>query len=403
MNAPARAAVFRPLATIFVMQSALTMAAYAFPVVIPVAAADIGMAPESVGFLVATIYTVAMGAGLASGRVVAGFGPTRLFQALLLTTAAAMLALAVGSVATAFLAAALVGVATGPMNPAGSHVLARVTTAKTRALVFSLKQCGTPMGGMLAGAVLPALMLAFDWRIAVMTVAAICAAMLALAPFGRLGDPEPAGAAKSEAGPLQALKIVLTDRAIRGVTLTGFGLAICQMGLATYLVVFLWRKAGFTPAEAGAIFAVLHIAGASSRVVLGLIADRFMSARWVLVAIGAMLCAALLAIAYLTSAWPLAAIYAVVIVAGASGNGWVGLYYAELARLAPAERVADVAAGSQFVTYLGLVSGPVLYGALLRFSDSYQACFLALAAIAALCAGYLALVGGGPTRPPASA
>ena len=83
-----------------------------------------------------------------------------------------------------------------------------------------------------------------------------------------------------------------------------------------------------------------------------------------------------------------------VALAGASGNGWVGLYFAELARLAPSDRVADVAAGSQFLTYLGIVCGPLLFGALLRVTDSYAFCFIVLAAVSLICAAYLALANG---------
>ena len=61
---------------------------------------------------------------------------------------------------------------------------------------------------------------------------------------------------------------------------------------------------------------------------------------------------------------------------------------------APPDRVAEVAAGSQFVTYLGLVSGPVMFGALLKATDSYAICFHTLAVVAALCAGFLAYAGG---------
>lgn len=396
MRALLTPAVGLPLVGIFTMQTALTLAAYAFPIVIPVAAADLGISPEAVGFFTGAIYLVGMMAGLMTGKLLARFGPTRVFQALLALAGAGACVMTLGAAWTAALAAVLVGLATGPMNPAGSFVLARAAPSDVRALVFSLKQCGTPMGGMLAGVVLPPLMAAYDWRLAMLAVVAWCGVMLLLAPLGRLGGA--AGErADGGAGPLQALRIVLADPAARAVTATGFGLAVCQMGLATYVVVFLWRSVGYTPAEAGLMFAVLHLAGIGSRILLGFIADRALSARWALVMIGVALSVALTLIPNVTSAWSVAAVYAVMIVAGASGNGWVGLYFAELARLSPPDRVAEVAAGSQFVTYLGLVSGPVLVGALLGATDSYALCFLTLAGVALLCAAYLALAGGGKT------
>ena len=56
----ARSGALRPLAAILLMHSAVTTAGYAVPVIAPVAAADMGLAPESVGFLVAAIYLAAM-------------------------------------------------------------------------------------------------------------------------------------------------------------------------------------------------------------------------------------------------------------------------------------------------------------------------------------------------------
>ncbi|MGZ0189030.1 MAG: MFS transporter [Alphaproteobacteria bacterium] len=331
---------------------------------------------------VAIIYTVAMLVGLYSCRILAQFGPTRLFQILLGLSAAGALALTLGSVWGVVLAAVLVGCSTGPMNPTGSHILARVASPDTRALIFSLKQCATPTGGMLAGAILPALILIYDWRVAMLAVAAFVIVMLIVAPLGRLGRKDEITSGEKPASPIQALRTVLADGSLRAVTITGFGLALCQMGLATYLVVFLWREAGYTPAEAGLIFAVLHISGIVSRVFLGLVADRLLSARLVLALIGGALSIAFLALPYLSAAWPIAIVYGVVAVAGASGNGWVGLYFAELARLAPEGRVAEVAAGSQFVTYLGIVCGPLLFGSLLQATDSYLVCFNVLAGVA---------------------
>ena len=388
--------VFVPLGTIFGIQSALTVAAYAFPVVIPVAAADLGIAPESVGFLVSAIYVAGMVFGLTSGWLLARLGPTRVFQLLLLVAGAGMAALTIGTIEAAFLSAVLVGCASGPMNPAGSQVLARLTTEKTRALVFSLKQCGTPAGGMLAGAILPALMLSYGWQAAVLAIPAMGIVLLVLAPFGSLGGRDLS--AESQGGgrqnPFSAIKLVLTVPALRAMSFAGFGLAVCQMALATYLVVFLWQSAGYAPAVAGLIFSVLHASGIASRIALGFIADSLIPARWVLVLIGAVLSVALMAIAGLDSGWPIAVVYGVVTVAGASGNGWVGLYFAELARLAPSDRVADVAAGSQFLTYLGIVCGPLIFGGLLRATDNYAFCFIVMAAVSAICAVYLALKSG---------
>jgi predicted MFS family arabinose efflux permease len=380
-----------PLTTIFGVQVVLTMGAYALPVIIPLAALDLGIEPDSIGFLVAAIYVTAMLVGLTSGGLLVRFGPTRTFQALLLLVAAGAVVLMEGSAWAALACAILFGAATGPMNPTGSQVLARITTSDIRALVFSLKQCGTPGGGMLAGSLLPLLALEFGWRDAMLALPLMAGLLVVLIPFGRLGGPvASSGADTSLRGALVAIRTTLIDPAIRAVTITGFGLAVCQMGLTTYLIVFLWSDAGYSPAQAGLVFAVLHVSGIASRIVLGVIADRVLSTRWVLVLISFVLGAALMLIANLTDEWPITAVYAVMALTGASGNGWVGLYFAELARLSPPHKVAEVAAGSQFVTYLGIVCGPLLCGTLLHLTGSYQWCFVVLGVMSLICGIYLA-------------
>ena len=388
-----------PLLTIFTCQSVLTMGAYALSVVIPVAAPDLGVSPESIGWLVACVYFTAMLTGLASGRLLMWLGPTRVFQLLLLLVSAGALMLGTGIAGAVVLGAVLIGCASGPMNPSGSAVLVRVTPTRFRALVFSLKQCGTPMGGMLAGTVLPALMLTFDWQFAIWSIPAIAVLAVLLTPFGRMGGRELAAQPPVQPGGPSAtrsdsvVRLLWSDPGLRAITIFGFGLAVCQMALATYLVVYLWREAGYSPAQAGLVFAVLHIAGIVARVLLGALADRWMATRWVLVTIGFVLAGVLLAVAAISSAWPVAVVYIVMAVAGASGNGWVGLYFAELARLSPPAQVAEVAAASQFATYLGIVCGPLMFSAMLVLLGGYGPSFIALAVVAGICGTYLGVAG----------
>ena len=76
--------------------------------------------------------------------------------------------------------AVLMGMGYGPLNPASSHLLNRVSPPRHLSKIFSLKQTGVPLGAVLAGALLPPLVLWGGWRVAVWVVAGTCA-MLALA------------------------------------------------------------------------------------------------------------------------------------------------------------------------------------------------------------------------------
>ena len=144
----------------------MTSVAYGIAVIAPVAAPDLGLNPNSVGFLASTVYLLAMLTGLGSQAAIQRWGPTRTFQYLIACTAFGCLSLMVAQPLLAFVGAALVGIGTGPMTPTGSFVLSRVTAPLWRPFVFSLKQCATPVGGMIAGALLPPLALLYDWRLA---------------------------------------------------------------------------------------------------------------------------------------------------------------------------------------------------------------------------------------------
>jgi len=386
--------VLGPLAMILAMQSVIAMASYAIPVVIPAAAAELGIAPRIAGTLMSVVYFTAMTGGLAAGGLVARFGAQRIFLGLLTLTALGIALIAAGQPLAALAGVVLIGAATGPMNPTGSHVLSRASPPEWQPFVFSVKQCGTPAGGVLAGLILPPLILLYGWRWVILVIPAAAATAFAFAlVFGVGPRVTPQRAARLRlrpalAGAFGALRLVSADRALRGNALAGMAMASAQIATATYLVVYLWREIGLSPAAAGAVFSVVHGAGIAARIMLGAVAGRRITSRRLLVLLAAVTAGALVATALSGTDWPPVAFYALALFIGAAGNGWVGLLYSEIARLAPEGRAAAATAGAQFYMYGGIVAGPLLAGAIITAADSYAAGFLALA-LAALAASLL--------------
>ena len=111
-------------------------------------------------------------------------GGVRALQICLLIGAASLLLLHVPSLALAVLASALIGLSNGAANPAGSEVLQRFTPPARRNFVFSIKQAGVPLGGVVAGLAIPPLIEALGWRTALLLAAAAAAVVtLAMWPF----------------------------------------------------------------------------------------------------------------------------------------------------------------------------------------------------------------------------
>jgi cyanate permease len=51
---------------------------------------------------------------------------------------------------------------------------------------------------------------------------------------------------------------------------------------------------------------------------------------------------------------------------------WNGVYFAEMANRAPADQIAQANGGTQFITFLGGMVGPVLFGLGVSASGSYS-------------------------------
>jgi hypothetical protein len=73
------------------------------------------------------------------------------------------------------------GLGYGPITPASSQMLARTTDPRHYALVFSIKQTGVPLGGVVAGLLVPPLALGAAPMPALLATAALCLAGAAAA------------------------------------------------------------------------------------------------------------------------------------------------------------------------------------------------------------------------------
>ena len=161
------------LATLFI-QAMVSMALLTLPVMAPVAAKDLAVSPALVGVYVALTYLGAMISSLTSGTSVTRFGPIRVSQLGLVLCAMGLCLCAVPWLPATGLGALLIGLGYGPITPASSQILTRTTPAHQMSLVFSIKQTGVPLGSMLAGAIVPSLMLGIGWQLSLISVALVC-------------------------------------------------------------------------------------------------------------------------------------------------------------------------------------------------------------------------------------
>ena len=378
--------VLMPVAAMLAAQALLSMATVTLPVLAPAAAVEIGAPVAWIGLFVAIIYASSMASGLASGALVRRWGALRLAQLCLLSAGAGVALLSTGQVAGVATGAVLMGMGYGPLNPASSHLLNRVSPPRHLSKIFSLKQTGVPLGGVLAGALLPPLVLWGGWRVAALCVAGACALLAAaLQPLRAGFDVDRLPATRVGLDSLaEPARVALADRASRPLALSSFFFAALQLCLGTYLVAYLTAQQGYDLVQAGLTLAVTQGAGIAGRLLSGALADRSGRPRVVMGAMGCTMGACAIASAF-AGHWPTPLLLLLYAVFGASAIGWNGVYLAEVARRAPVGAVSAATAAALFVTFAGVLAGPPAFSFMLQSGLSYGTAFVAVAAPALLC------------------
>jgi len=377
-----------PLTITLAIQSLVTMALLTLPSMAPRVAQALAISPAYLGLYIALAYAGAMTASLAAGAAVARFGAIRVSQAGLVLCAVGLCLCAVPSFAAMGVGAVMIGMGYGPVTPASSHLLARTTPAHRISLVFSVKQTGVPVGGALAGAIVPSLQQFAGWQQALLAVAAaniVCAVVSQTLRKDFDADRNPSKPLAA-GNLLQPVRMVLADASLRMLATCSFIFSIVQLSLTTYLVTYLTDSLAYGLVAAGALLSVSQVGAVLGRVGFGYLSDRWLGARRMLSMLASVMAVSALATALLPAHPPALLVMPVLFVFGATALGWNGVYLAEVARQAPPGMAGVATGGTLAITFFGVMLGPPLFGGLAGLFGSYRVGFGALAVPLAVCA-----------------
>jgi MFS family permease len=356
------------------------MVVFAPPVLAPVAQGEVGLPASAVGIVTALLYFSATIAALSSGGIISRLGALRVSQFSLILAGSGMALMATANPWLVALGALVVGAGYGPVTPSSSAILAERTPERMRAFIFSLKQTGVPVGGAMAGALIPMLILGFNWKIAALITGAACV-LLAVAIQPYRASVDLAGHAPRPAPPahlLEPMRLVMSHPRLREMALASFSYSGMQMCLGSFLVVFLAGDIGLSVSTAGAALAVAMFAGGVGRVSWGVVADNWMKPRRLLGVLGVGMATAAFVTAAIGPGWPLALIFVVSMAFGATAIGWNGVYLSEVARIAPPGRAGAATGASLAMTYAGVVVAPTTFWLIVSVSGSYAIAFSAI-------------------------
>ena len=373
------------------IQTLVSLVVFTPPVLAPAAQAEVGVHASAVGIATALIYLSATVSALVSGQAIARHGPMRMSQASLALSGAGLGLMATANLFFVVLGALVIGLGYGQVTPSSSAILVERTPPNLRAFIFSLKQTGVPIGGAVAGAMLPALIDSAGWQLAALVCGGTCIALtLALQPMRTRVDPRARAAVETAAGgPFEPLRLVLSQPRLREMGLASFTYSGMQMCLGSFLVVFLHEHARFGLSLAGAALSTAMVAGIGGRLLWGVVADNWVKPRLLLGLLGVGMSLAAFAMAAVTATWAAAAVFLLSAAYGATAVGWNGVYLSEVAHIAPPGRAAAATCASLALTYSGVMVLPSLFWAIVAMRGSYAAAFVATGLLTLWRASYL--------------
>jgi MFS family permease len=382
------------LFTSMVPQTVVSMVSLTPPVMSEDVVATLGLPTGAIGFYAGLVYFFVIITNSVSAPLIAAIGPLRLSFACIVLAGLGLMLFGSGSV-LGILLATVIGLSYGPLTPASSLVLAGQSRSPAFTLLVSVRQTSVPLGGVLAGILVPLMMVRLGWQSSCGALG-LCATVVSLVTALSLPiirREQPVGRTGFSGGLLGPVRFIIQRQVLLTLSAASTIFGALQLILSSFLVIYLVTVVGHDLMSAGTLLGVSQISGVLGRVWWGYVADRITSPRRLLGLIGVGMALACVAAASLDYTGPGWFALPVTVLFGATASGWNGVLLAEVMREVKPAEVGFAISGTLMFTYSGVIIGPPLFGVAVTLVGLQGAC--ALVAGLALTGAYLAL----PVRP----
>ena len=317
---------------------------------------DLDFGSSGVGIAFAVFFAAASLASAPLGRVTERRGPVRSLRVSAVISGGACLATAVSarSLATLLAPIAVGGASNALCQPAANLMIARALPPTRQGLAFAVKQSAIPMSTLLAGAAVPLVAQTVGWRWGFVMAAALALLAAAYVPgdvvFG--GGPGVGSASGRERATPDVPFRIMAMLAV------GIGFGAAAGGTLGSFLVSAAVDGGLSEGAGGWLLTAGSVAGIATRLFAGVRADRRDGGHLRVVAFMLASGAGVFVVLSVHSPWAYAA-------AGPLGFctawAWPGLFNLAVVRANP-RRPAAATGITQTGTYIGAVSGPLLFG-----------------------------------------
>ena len=260
-------------------QMVVAMANIVLPTIAPKVAETLAVDPVLVGYHVGLTFGAATVASIYAGVAVPRWGAALTTQLSMVFCVIGLALCALPHVAFIALGSIAIGAGMGYASPAAAHLLVRHTAPERRNLMFSIKQTGVPLGGVIVSLLAPALAVTVGWHWALAVIAATAIATLLLTQRARAfwdSDRNPAGSS-ARREPFGGVPLVWRQESLRWIALAAVLFSAVQRILLSFTVIYLVAEGGYGLVEAGIMLSVAQVGGSITRIPWGWLADRLQS------------------------------------------------------------------------------------------------------------------------------
>jgi MFS family permease len=347
--------------------------------------ADLGVGESGTGLSVAAFFASAALSSALLGGLAEGMGAAWSLRVAAVVSGAGQLAIAatVRSLPLLLILLAVAGTANALAQPAANVLIARHVPLHRQGIAFAVKQSAIPVSTMLAGLAVPVVALTVGWRWAFVIGGSLAILAGLVAPD--VGEPRRRGrASRARRGPDDA------PAASMALLAAGISLGAASAGTLGAFLVSSGVAAGMGESSAGLLLTGGSAIGVAMRLTAGHRADRRGSGHLRVVAL--MLVGGSVAYVALAAGsvgdGPSWAHLAATPLAFGAGWAWPGLFNLAVVRANPG--APGLATGiTQTGTYVGAVTGPLLFGVIAE-QASYAAAWSLAAGMALLAAVLMA-------------
>ena len=260
----------------------------------------------------------------------------------------------------------LIGMFYSVSQPGGSKVILKWFRKENRGLAMGIRQAGIPIGGALAGVLIPFLTVQYNMTYAINSIACICiiGGLLFFMFYKEPYVQEEARKGHNNISFWMELKVVICKKELYPIYITGICMISLQMVLVGHFMKFLAGEQSITSIVAGTVFSVMFFSGMIGRIALATISDVLYKGNRripLFIAVCASIGLILLLVMNIHTIMS-GVLYSVSALLGFFSIGWFSLFIAEVAELASEESVGITVGLALTLNQIAIIVAPVLFG-----------------------------------------